>query len=372
MPAACDLVAASNRFINHLPTSNQTPLLQARHSRIQNLSGATFPPGLPKVPVLYMFSGVDLLNARSFFPASTVYHLVANLGVGDADCLCLSSCIGRALANARAFLASWASVGFARLSTGRMELLAREQEGSRILGIIPALLLNLALDFDGSAEVVRFDVDSQNSSAHPSMIRIQTRGFAVTYRSMLLALGEIGSGAPQKDCIPDLAAWHAGSAHVDAQLRELEQSSALSARSTALSTSAHESTHDAEPNEGSSRSRSRCSHGVITMFKAAPHWILGTDWMAQWVLYHSVAVLQDETGLRLDHYDAASRAGWLTRRVGHFPGFAKHERAWYASEVQNLSRTFSGPQLPFQFGYGVGAQNGMLLAAWRKQCDVKS
>ena len=71
------------------------------------------------------------------------------------------------MANARAFLASWASVGFARLSTGRMELLAREQEGSRILGIIPALLLNLALDFDGSAEVVRFDVDSQNSSAHP-------------------------------------------------------------------------------------------------------------------------------------------------------------------------------------------------------------
>ena len=95
--------------------------------------------------------------------------------------------------------------------------------------------------------------------------------------------------------------------------------------------------------------------------------------MAQWVLDHSVAVLQDETGLRLDHfYDAASRkrhtTSWLTRHAGLFPGFAKRERAWYASEVENLSNTFSGPQLPFRFGYGTADQNGTLLAAWHEGC----
>ena len=365
MPATCDLVAAANRFITYLPTSNRMPQLHDRQSRIKNFSSATF-PGLPNVPVLYLFSGVDLLNARSFFPASTVYLLVANLRVGHADCLCLSSCFRHALANAKAFLASWASFQFARLSTGRMELLAREQDGSRMLGIIPALLLNLALDFDGPAEVVQVDVDSQNSSARPSMIRIQTRRFAVTYRSMLLSLDQIGGDAPQKDCLPNLAAWRAGSAHVDAQLRELEQSIKLSAAI------AHEPTHDAEPDEGRSRN-SRCSHGVISIFKSAPHWILGTDWMAQWVLDHSVAVLQDETGLRLDHfYDAASRkrytTSWLTSHAGLFPGFAKRERAWYASEIENLSNTFSGPQLPFRFGYGTADQNGTLLAAWHEGC----
>jgi len=365
MPATCDLVAAANRFITYLPTSNRMLQLHARQSSIKNFSSATF-PGLPNVPVLYIFSGVDLLNARSFFPASTAYLLVSNLRVGHADCLCVSSCFRLALANAKAFLASWASFKFARLSTGKMELLAREQDGSRVLGIIPALLLNLALDFDGPAEVVQVDVDSQKGSARPSMIRIQTRRFAVTYRSMLLSLDRIGGDAPQKDYRPNMTAWRAGSAYVDAQLRELEQSIKLSAAI------AHEPTHEVAPDEGSSRN-SRCSHGVISIIKSAPHWILGTDWMAQWVLDHSVAVLQDETGLRLDHYDAASRkrytTSWLTSHAGRFPGFWSRERAWYAeSEFENLSNTFSGPQLPFQFGYGAAGQNGMLLAAWREGC----
>jgi hypothetical protein len=321
------------------------PQLHDRQSRIKNFSSATLPE-LPNAPVLYLFSGVDLLTARSFFPASTTYHLVANLHVGHVDCLCISSCFQRALTNAKAFLDNWASFQYARLSTGRMELLAREQDGSRMLGIIPALLLNLALEFDGPDEVVRIDVDLQNGSAHPSTIRMQTRRFAVTYRSLLLSLDPIASDAPQKDFVPNLAAWRAGSAHVDAQLRELEQSLKLS------------------------------THGVISIFKSAPHWILGTDWMAEWVLEHSVAVLQDETGLRLDRfYDAASRkhhaaTNWITRHAGQFPGFAKRERTWYASEIENLSATFSGPQLPFRFGYGMADQNGTLLAAWCKQTWV--
>ena len=315
------------------------PQLHDRQSRIKNFSSATL-PDLPNAPVLYLFSGVDLLTARAFFPASTTYLLVANLHVGHADCLCSSSCFQRALANAKAFLDNWASFQYARLSTGRMELLAREQDGSRMLGIIPALLLNLALEFDGPDEVVQIDIGSQNGSAHPSTIRMQTRRFAVTYRSLLLSLDPTGSDAPQKDFVPNLAAWRAGSAHVDAQLRGLEQSFKLS------------------------------THGVISIFKSAPHWILGTDWMAQWVLDHSVAVLQDETGLRLDHFDAVAShkhhatTSWFTRHAGQFPGFAKREREWYASEIENLSTTFSGPQLPFRFGYGMADQNGTLLAAW--------
>ena len=33
----------------------------------------------------------------------------------------------------------------------------------------------------------------------------------------------------------------------------------------------------------------------VTMFKAAPHWILRNEWAARWVLRRSLATLHDET-----------------------------------------------------------------------------
>ena len=80
--STCDLVAAANRFVALLPTSNQTALLRARQPAVLNFSEATFPRRLQGKPVFYPFSGADLLNARLLFPSSRMYHLVANMQVG--------------------------------------------------------------------------------------------------------------------------------------------------------------------------------------------------------------------------------------------------------------------------------------------------
>ena len=358
--STCDLVAAANRFVALLPTSNQTTSTYwARQSAVLNFSEATFPRRLRGKPVFYPFSGVDLLNARLFFPSSRMYHLVANIQVGDVDCLCRAACVSTAFGVARGFFDSWASFNFARLSTGRMERLAASQQGGSTVGVFPALLLNLAMDFSGPVEVVGLEYGSTGNGSG-SALRLQTRQFAVTYRSLLLSLTSEGS-TPQKDSVPELAAWRAGSAHIDAQLQALRHT---------LSDGAH-------CGSGSSH----CGSGFVTIFKSAPHWICGTSWMARWVLQNSVGVLQDETGLQPLQYDSRwlvsntiTPARWLTRCAGHFVGFALREASWYTTEAPALKRTFPGPQLPFQFGYGVGGKGelGVLLAAWRDSCESEN
>ena len=350
--STCDLVAAANRFVSLLPTSNQTALLWARQSAVLNFSETTFPRRLQGKPVFYPFSGVDLLNARLLFPSSRMYHLVANMQVGDVDCLCRAACVSTAFDVARGYLNSWASFNFARLSTGRMERLAASQQGGSTMGVFPALLLNLALDFSGPVEVVGLEYGSTGNGSG-SVLRLQTRQFAVTYRSLLLSLTPEDT-TPQKDNVPELAAWRAGSAHIDEQLQALRHT---------LSDGAH----------GGSGS-SHCGSGFVTIFKSAPHWICGTSWMARWVLQNSVAVLQDETGLQPLQYDSIAPARWLTRCAGHFVGFFPREASWYTTEAPALKSTFPGPQLPFQFGYGVGgkSEHGVLLAAWRESCETSA
>ena len=85
------------------------------------------------------------------------------------------------------------------------------------MGVFPALLLTLAMDFSGPVEVVGLEYGSTGNGSG-SVLQLQTRQFAVTYRSLLLNLTPEGS-TPQKDSVPELAAWRAGSAHIDAQLQ---------------------------------------------------------------------------------------------------------------------------------------------------------
>ena len=110
----------------------------------------------------------------------------------------------------------------------------------------------------------------------------------------------------------------------------------------------------------------------VTMFKAAPHWILRNAWMASWVLKVSAATLHDETGLRPRYYNATrTRAvtshAWATVASGSFREFENREVKWYPGEKAELQSLFSGPELPFQFGYAQSGGHGVLFAAWRKE-----
>lgn len=104
----------------------------------------------------------------------------------------------------------------------------------------------------------------------------------------------------------------------------------------------------------------------VSVFKAAPHWILRNGWMASWVLRMSHAVLQDETGLRPFQYHspALTNDSWAVVRLGAFHEFESRERKWYPEDKGELERAFPGPELPFRFGYAqVG--KGVVLTAWR-------
>jgi len=113
----------------------------------------------------------------------------------------------------------------------------------------------------------------------------------------------------------------------------------------------------------------------VAIFKAAPHWILRTEWMANWVLGTSAATLQDETGLRPRSYENASLSehggAWTVSRFGRFAQFENREIKWYPGEKGELERAFPGPELRFRFGYAQApGNNGVLQTAWRSSLTV--
>jgi len=108
----------------------------------------------------------------------------------------------------------------------------------------------------------------------------------------------------------------------------------------------------------------------MSMFKAAPHWILRNEWMASWVLRHSAATLHDESGLRPMYYNASAGlvgSDWQTVTRGFFADFENREVKWYPGEKAEPKAVFRGPELPFQFGYAQHGGLGVLHAAWRRE-----
>ena len=103
----------------------------------------------------------------------------------------------------------------------------------------------------------------------------------------------------------------------------------------------------------------------VSMFKAAPHWILRNEWAARWVLSRSAATLHDETGLRPQFYNGSV---WATRYFGAFREFEKREVNWYPGEKAELIGYFhDDASLPFQFGYAQTGGHGVLMTAWRRE-----
>ena len=65
-----------------------------------------------------------------------------------------------------------------------------------------------------------------------------------------------------------------------------------------------------------------------------------------------------------------TRERWVVAPRGRFLQFENREVNWYPGERDELRAFFSGPQLPFPFGYSQGhhlgvGDNGVLMGAWR-------
>ena len=380
--------AWSERVVAHLEMSDPN-LLEALRSRLFALgsfSSAVYPQVVHSLPVLYMFSGSDLLTAHALFPHAPSYHLVADFPTGHPTCFVDAACAAKANESASAFFRHWANLRCARQSTN---LMRRAFVSS---GQLPALLLSLRLMgqpvvhatlhadniqlSNGTAPLAarggkggislggKGGILSRAGAVLPKRsaagggggggggpsntltlptVTIHTPRFRVSYTSMLLRSDPSEHVQLTKQFWPNMGRWTRGGPFIDAQ---------LSALSDAI---------------GASKERRL----FVSMFKAAPHWILRNDWAAKWVMERSYATLHDETGLRPHFYNGStSLAGphWTTRVFGAFRDFENREVKWYANEKSELQRLFHDEgSLPFQFGYAQSGGHGVLLAAWRTQ-----
>ena len=66
----------------------------------------------PRMPVLYLCSGADLLTARALSPGAPAYVLSSALPFGDARCFLYDECRGRALGKLFEFVMAWRSTQF--------------------------------------------------------------------------------------------------------------------------------------------------------------------------------------------------------------------------------------------------------------------
>ena len=94
--------------------------LRARLDALGAFSLSTYPRRVQSLPVLYMFSGADLLTASAFFPHAPSYHLVADFPTGSPACFLDAACAARANESAAAFFKHWSNLKFARQSTSLM------------------------------------------------------------------------------------------------------------------------------------------------------------------------------------------------------------------------------------------------------------
>ena len=169
--------------------------------------------------------------------------------------------------------------------------------------------------------------------------------------------------ATVKQFWPVMSRWAKGGAYIDAQLDVLAE---ILGAATATSMT-QGTTISSSMSSAAAASASAVGGGVangpvgldanplaglapqrlfVSMFKAAPHWILRNDWMARWVLQRSHATLHDETGLRPRAYNATGTltdVAWQTRTFGAFIEFENREVKWCADLPQTLKQCTHTP-----------------------------
>lgn len=292
-----------------------------------------------------------------------MYNLVADFPTGTPACFTDALCASKANESAFAFFQHWSNLRFARQSTNLMHSafghVDHDAPTKATAGQLGALLLSLQLM--GQAIVhattavvsearsargrrLRSAATSPRAAENVTISRIvlRTPRFRVAYHSMVLRSDPSEHPSATKQFWPCISRWAKGGPFLDLQLETLVAS--------------------LEPSELASSGRGMM---YVSMFKAAPHWILRNEWAARWVLSRSVATLHDETGLRPQFYNGSV---WATRHFGSFREFEHREVKWYPGEKAELIKYFHDENpLPFQFGYAQTGGHGVLMTAWRRE-----
>jgi hypothetical protein len=328
-----------------------------------------FPAASVPVPVLYPFSGVDVLTPLHFFPNSSI-TMLANLHPGKGlSCFSDLYCVRMASRSTYKVVQNWVHHHLAWLETHRMLQLFDESTGC-----LPALLFLLHVGghtFDQVHPLATY-YGSGDDSAPPMA------------RPLQAAVDNERNGTSST---PPLSGMVIRSGHlrVTYAFLTLQEDGA-----------AFQALH-----------RLRVVHAgheprYAAMLKAAPDEITSLAWFERWLLERSVSILQDETGIpiaRLGGPPSTASPGnqsavWERHAFGNYSRMQLGRRVWNIIEFGHQSKVdgaamqnlFDTPELPFPFGYAAGAAecaamarrlnralgdngtkpcNGVLLAAWR-------
>lgn len=218
-----------------------TRRLRERLEEVGRFSRASLPLVTHALPVLYLFSGSDLLTAAALFPTAPDYTLVADLPHGEPACFLEPACMARANASSHAFFAHWEGLRFARQSSNSM------RRAFARTGVLPALLLSLRLVGEPILHVGPLSAESPNQlraeppvepyggrSANRSAAGVSLRGVVlhtarcrVRYISLMLCSdpSERDSAvlAGERQQWPVLSRWERGGPFVHAQLDALSR-----------------------------------------------------------------------------------------------------------------------------------------------------
>ena len=302
---------------------------------------------MQRQPVLYLFSGIDVLTAHALFPNSAVV-MAADLPIGRPWCLASPRCAAAAHAAVVDYFTHLMKYEFAWTSTTHM--LSIIQRGY-VVGVAPLLCVCAAL-MGHRVTSMRFvhesSTTSKNASARnaattpPTSLHIETAGGGprISYHAFHLATEEGSSEDGHHHY-----GWKARP-----RLNHSQASRELARLSDLVQERAPQPPH------------------FTLLLKAAPHFITRDPLVASWLLRTATATVHDETGLRPTAYaDAAAITGrggrahaWSCRRFGTFVDWTFRERLWYpAEETRELREAHrDAPPLPFQFGYAAGATGG--------------
>ena len=279
VPTACQVTQTINRWAASFKADTEgtnRAALDAFRARAQQLHGfghSVLPTArVPETsPVLYLFSGMDITTAHSFFPRAAEFVLLAEWEPGELICFEYPDCAKAATKSAKSMIEALAanpnyqSSRFQK-STFQTQVSSRDpngqpRPGTRPIGVLPSMVGMLAL--------------AGHRFATAERLKPPLYGIALT--------------TSEGTRFVYVSTWI--SSNTTRALEQLDE--------------VREGFVDKRP--------------FTAMFKAGTHTILRRDWVAEWILRHGVGTLHDETGLVVDAYASSCTAGageWTVKLHG--------------------------------------------------------
>ncbi len=263
----------------------------------------------PATPVLYLFSGCDLLTPVAFRPLASAYTLLAEFIPGTPLCFANATCRKVAHNSVLRFKRHTAEqlvrMSGRPLETDTMKPMFRE------VGVLPTLIATAAL----------LDMHVVGAVSSKTSVTLYT----------------------QRRAAPDTT-WSCATITYQggAKIRRLS---------------------DLQPLLDSVQTP------FVSFLKGGPHDIMAKPWFVNAVAKRSVAVVQDESGMTSD---AMEKAGLQVALYGNFNKFVNEQEEQFAAYAEQLRRQFAAraASIPFCYGYCAGGQNSTaLIVAVRKLVD---